>query len=522
MKKRPETENFNLEMETLEPRQMLSSVQVFAAGQMGGEEFNLQVGEQTVVSFTVTEQQQTFTFDTNETLTADDVRIEFANDLWDPANNVDRNLIVDKIVIDGVTYETENAATFSTGTWLPEDGITPGFRLSETLHSNGYFQYSNAGATDPPVDPPVAQPGVISIDSATAAANETDGTVTITLTRTDGSDGEVSVDYTTVDGTAVSGQDFTAASGTITFADGQTTADIVISLIDDADVEATEAFSLTISNAVGGATLGAVVSQEISLTSDDASIPQPGVISIDSATASANETDGTVTITLTRTDGSDGEVSVDYTTVDGTAVSGQDFTAASGTITFADGQTTADIVISLIDDADVEATEAFSLTISNAVGGATLGAVVSQEISLTSDDASIPQPGVISIDSATASANETDGTVTITLTRTDGSDGEVSVDYTTVDGTAVSGQDFTAASGTITFADGQTTADIVISLIDDADVEATEAFAIEISNPAGGATLGAVVSQEVILASDGHHPRSSNYREYDRDRRTRL
>ena len=451
------------------------------------------IGGQEVGIFNVTTTMQTFSYTHSTAFNADDVRIEFINDRYEPAAGIDSNLLVDFINIDGTTYQTESPDVFSTGSWTADDGIVPGFGRGEILHTNGYLQFAQ---------PTVAQPGVIAIGSATASANETDGTVTITLTRTDGSDGEVSVDYTTVDGTAVAGQDYNAASGTVTFADGQTTADVVISLIDDADIESAEAFSLSISNAVGGATLGAVVSQEISLTSDDVFIPQPGVIAIGSATASANETDGTVTITLTRTDGSDGEVSVDYTTVDGTAVAGQDYNAASGTVTFVDGQTTADVVISLIDDADIESAEAFSLSISNAVGGATLGAVVSQEISLTSDDVFIPQPGVIAIGSATASANETDGTVTITLTRTDGSDGEVSVDYTTVDGTAVAGQDYNAASGTVTFADGQTTADVVISLIDDADIESAEAFSLAISNAVGGATLGAVVSQEISLTSD--------------------
>ena len=68
-------------------------------------------------------------------------RIVFLNDEYDPANGVDRNLLVDFIEVDDVRYETEAPTTFSTGTWLPEDGLVAGFRESEVLHSSGYFQF---------------------------------------------------------------------------------------------------------------------------------------------------------------------------------------------------------------------------------------------------------------------------------------------------------------------------------------------------------------------------------------------
>ena len=92
----------------------------------------------------------TLSFDTANTISADDIRIQFANDLYDPANNIDRNVRIDAIVIDGVRFETESSSVFSTGTWQSEDGIAPGFRNSEFLHSNGYFQFAatdNSGDT---------------------------------------------------------------------------------------------------------------------------------------------------------------------------------------------------------------------------------------------------------------------------------------------------------------------------------------------------------------------------------------
>ena len=66
----------------------------------------------------------------------------------------------------------------------------------------------------------VAQPGTIALTSATYSVGEAGPTVTITATRTGGSDGAVSVDYATSDGTATAGSDYTAASGTLNWSDG--------------------------------------------------------------------------------------------------------------------------------------------------------------------------------------------------------------------------------------------------------------------------------------------------------------
>ncbi|TWU01071.1 Inner spore coat protein H [Stieleria varia] len=126
-------------------------ITINASGSTGAEQMLLQIDEVTVATYDnvgVDLQQYTYAADG---INADQVRVVFTNDLYDPDNGIDRNLRVDSITIDGVTYETESSEVFSTGTWLPADGIVPGFRESETLHSDGYFQY--AGTAIPPGDP---------------------------------------------------------------------------------------------------------------------------------------------------------------------------------------------------------------------------------------------------------------------------------------------------------------------------------------------------------------------------------
>ena len=134
-------QSLSLQMETLEDRQMLSGVQIFAAGDLGGEEFALQIDGQTVEQFTVSQDLSTFDFQTDQAISADQVSIVFLNDQFDPANGIDSNLIVDAIEIDGIRFETESSSVFSTGTFLSEDGITPGFGRGEVLNANGLFQF---------------------------------------------------------------------------------------------------------------------------------------------------------------------------------------------------------------------------------------------------------------------------------------------------------------------------------------------------------------------------------------------
>ena len=124
------TSDSQLQIDALEPRMMLSTVQIFASGTQGGEQLQLQIDGNVAETFTIgvgTDilNDQTFFFETNGTITADDVRIEFLNDSFNATTGADSNLIVDAIEVDGVRFETESSTTFSTGTFLNADGIQP-------------------------------------------------------------------------------------------------------------------------------------------------------------------------------------------------------------------------------------------------------------------------------------------------------------------------------------------------------------------------------------------------------------
>ena len=121
-----------------------TQIRIAARGDEGGESMSLVINGETVQSWSVTTQQTVYTFNTSSSVAIEDIQVHFTNDQYDPANGIDSNLIVDFVELDGTRYETEAPTTFSTGSWLPEDGIQPGFRQSETLNTNGFFQYATA------------------------------------------------------------------------------------------------------------------------------------------------------------------------------------------------------------------------------------------------------------------------------------------------------------------------------------------------------------------------------------------
>ncbi len=125
-----------------------SEIQMFVSGAEGTESFNLLINGQAVASYNATTDLQRYTYRHTSELVADDVRIEFVSDRWDPANGIDENLTVDYITIDGETFQSESPLVYSTGTWTAADGIVAGYGRGEQLHSGGYFQYSGSDTKD--------------------------------------------------------------------------------------------------------------------------------------------------------------------------------------------------------------------------------------------------------------------------------------------------------------------------------------------------------------------------------------
>lgn len=114
-----------------------------------------------------------------------------------------------------------------------------------------------------------------------------------------------------------------------------------------------------------------------------------------------------------------------------------------------------------------------------------------------------PSPGQIQFSANTYEVNEETGTIDITLTRTGGSDGAVSVTLNPIaGGTAEDGSDYSFATSppvTVNFADGQTEQVVPVAIVNDILVEGNETALFELSNPTNGASLGATTQTTLTI-----------------------
>jgi hypothetical protein len=112
-------------------------------------------------------------------------------------------------------------------------------------------------------------------------------------------------------------------------------------------------------------------------------------------------------------------------------------------------------------------------------------------------------PGVLQFSAPTYSVNENGVTATITVLRSGGTTGAVSVNYATSDGSAVQPSDYTSAANTLNWADGDTAAKtFTVAINDDAQVEGNETVLLALSNPGGGATLGATAAATLTIVDN--------------------
>ncbi|HFB64439.1 MAG TPA: hypothetical protein ENJ60_02770, partial [Aeromonadales bacterium] len=217
------------------------------------------------------------------------------------------------------------------------------------------------------------------------------------------------------------------------------------------------------------------------------------------------ETGATVTLNVSRGPGTQGDVTVDFATADGTATAAADYVATSGTLAFADGQTAQQIVVDIIDDADIEGDENFFVNLSNVAGGADLGAAIRSTVTIADDD-DPPSPGILLMNNQTLNVDENAGTVDIIIRRATGNEGAVSVMLNSADGTALAGQDYQAISQVVSFANAENTRTVTLTILDDQTFEGNETLSLSLSNPTGNAVIGSPSNTTVTIVEDEPDP----------------
>src|SRR5262249_37195371 len=158
------------------------------------------------------------------------------------------------------------------------------------------------------------------------------------------------------------------------------------------------------------ATLGTPNTAVVSILDDDVA----GNIQLAADSLTVDEYAGVATVTVTRTGGNAGGVTVHYATSNGTATAGADYTGASGTLTFAANESSKAFTVAILNDTFDEGDETFGVTLSNPGGGATLGSPSKAVVTILDEDVA----GSVQFSSATFTVNENAASATVTVTRT--------------------------------------------------------------------------------------------------------
>ena len=349
-----------------------------------------------------------------------------------------------------------------------------------TLSDSGEISYTPAGI------------GATSVSVALASYSvvETAGTVAVKLVRSGNPSTAFTVNFSTANGTAIAGTDYTAQSSVpVSFAANQVEATVQVAILSAPAFQPSRAFTVNISSPSVGATLGTQTSATVTIS--DA--PANSTLAFSAATYAFNARNNSgapnsLSVQLTRTGVSTGSVSVGVAVTGGTLVNGTDYqTYSPTTVTFADGATTATTTIQLN---VINGGGSIVLGLSNPTGGAALGATSTATLNVAAF------PGSLSFAAATYQKGEGTGDVTvqISVTRGSSSAGAVSAQVAVTDGTASVGTDYTLPSSpvTLSWANGDNTPKTFnVTVKADTSLEANgETVVLALQNLTGGAVLG--------------------------------
>ncbi|HEX8312714.1 MAG TPA: Calx-beta domain-containing protein, partial [Chthoniobacteraceae bacterium] len=342
-------------------------------------------------------------------------------------------------------------------------------------------------------------PPTISIDDRTITEGASGSTLaTFTISLSSASNQPVTVQYVTTNGSATASDDYIGlALTTLTFAPGELTKTVSVTVNGDTTVEGDETFTLNLSNPINATLLDGT--GQGTILNDD--VPPPPTISIDDRTITEGASGSTLaTFTISLSSASNQPVTVQYVTANGSATAPDDYIGlALSTLTFAPGELTKTVSVTINGDTAVEADETFTVNLSNPTNATLLDGT--GQGTIFNDD--VPPPPTISVDDASViEGNSGTRLATFTISLSQASSQPVSVQYSTTDNGATAPDDYVAlALTTLTFAPGELTKTVSVTVNGDTAVEGDELFALNLTNPTN-ATLQDGIGEGRILNDD--------------------
>lgn len=406
---------------------------------------------------------------------------------------------------------------FSTGTtrisfrpWRVERDADGGYRAvinsydSATGYASALVRFAASGTS----------PGVIGIHTApdtlegSFGVQERAGSFNVTAYRTGGSEGAVSVRYRLVGASATAGQDFVASTGTLAFNEGEIAKTFTFEVLDDVAPEAEETFYVELFEPTGGAGLSrSRVNVRILDDTDTGS-----TVALLSTFVHALENAGSMRLLARRTGDLSTELTVNYATSDATATAGADYSATSGSVTWGanEGGVRA-FDVPLVNDGTIESLEQLYVTISSSDPVAIISSTSRIANIRISDDDDGTQTPKLGFKTSSVAVAEGAGSVTLEVYRVGDASQAISAAWSTaaiVGEGATGGQDFSHATGTLSWAAGDSAPKILtIPILEDASSELPEDFVVFLS-PVSPASLVNSDGMRVTI-SDNDPPAST-------------
>ncbi len=323
------------------------------------------------------------------------------------------------------------------------------------------------------------------------------GTVTLMLVRS--SPYNEDVPFSIVHrgfGTATLDADAQLPSSNFVFPAGLTSYSIDLTIIDDDIFEGLENLELEL-NGIPNTLLSE--NDFVSVYIEDNDSEPTGTISFLESVLEVDEASGSIEVTLVRTGGLEGTRTVTVSSSAETA-SAQDFSFEAQELTFQQGEETKQVQVSINDDTLREASETFYLTLSSS-----MEAVVSSPdtvaVTILDNDEEVLPTGELGFDKLSYTVEENNGTIEITVLRTDGLIGELKAQVTLEYGSA-SSSDVSFTPVTLIFSEGESVKTVSVNVVNDSIEESQESFTLSINAIDENTQIGAIATTTVYIQAN--------------------
>ncbi len=374
------------------------------------------------------------------------------------------------------------------------DGIWP-IGATSTVNPSGGYTAIKLDSVDVPLIPPSFY-----FDATTYSINENGTSIDIEVKHKNPAQINTNVDVLVkAGGTATTGIDYTFTTTTLTFTPTDTKKVITIPIINDVLTEGNETFILRLSNPTNLGILKSDSVATITIIDDDFTSP---IFHFNQTSYSVNEAGTAITIAVKYKNPSSSATSVNVSVkAGGTAVEGLDYTLATSTLNFAPADTMKTLSIPINNDVLVEGNETFVLRLSNQTSGCVLNADSITTVTIIDDDLAAPS---VALSVSKQTVGEGAGSATITVKLSSPAIQASSIAIAASSATATTA-DYSFTNTTLNFAVGDSVKTTLATITDDALVEGSEFFILQISNPIN-LTLGTIAA-DTINITDNDFPR---------------